>query len=265
MGSGAAFIDFDNDGWLDLFVVNSNPVRRGKSTPATSHFYRNRGDGTFVDVTEKAGLRTEGYGVGVAVGDFDNDGWDDPYVTNWGANTLYHNNGDGTFRDVTARAGVAVGSWSTSAAWADYDRDGFLDLFVCNYLTYRPEDNRPCGRDQPGYRAYCTPEVYKGASNTLFHNNGDGTFTDVTRRAGVYNPDGKSLGVVWGDYDNDGLIDILVANDTKPNFLYRNKGDGTFEEVGLSGGVAYGEQGKALSGMGVDLGIFDNDGAARMR
>ncbi len=261
MGSGAAFIDYNNDGYQDLFIVNSNTLPGDTSGQRPTYkLYRNRGDGTFVDVTEKAGIGGSGYGMGVAVGDYDNDGWDDLFVTNWGASVLYHNNGDGTFSDVTQKAGFVDRRWSTSAAFADYDNDGYLDLFVCNYVDFKLEDNKWCGDRKPGYRSYCTPEVYAGTSSALYHNNGDGTFTDVTRRAGVYNAKGKALGVVWGDYNNDGHIDLLVACDTEPNVLYRNNGDGTFTEVGLQAGVAYGENGKALSGMGVDFGDYDHDG-----
>ena len=261
MGSGAAFIDYDRDGYQDLFVVNSNVLPGDtSSTRPTYKLYRNRGNGTFIDVTEKAGIGGSGYGMGVAVGDYDNDGWDDIFVTNWGSNILFHNNGNGTFTDVTLKAGFGGRHWSTSAAFADYDNDGYLDLFVCNYVDFKLEENKWCGDRKPGYRSYCTPEVYEGTSSALYHNNRDGTFTDVTRRAGVYNAKGKALGVVWGDYNNDGYIDLLVANDTEPNLLYRNNGDGTFTEVGLQAGVAYGENGKALSGMGVDFGDYDNDG-----
>jgi enediyne biosynthesis protein E4 len=261
MGSGAAFIDYDSDGDLDIFIVDSNTLPGYKSDKTPSHrLYRNNGDGTFSDSTQKAGVSGSSYGMGVAIGDYDNDGWDDIYVTNWGPGILYRNNGNGTFRDVTKTAGVGAGGWGTSCAFADYDADGDLDLFIGNYVDFKLERNKWCGRERPGERAYCTPEVYDGTPSLLYRNNGNGTFSDVTRQAGVDNPKGKALGVVWGDYNNDGRIDLLVANDTEPNFLYRNNGDGTFTDVALVAGVAYGENGKALSGMGVDFGDYDRDG-----
>jgi hypothetical protein len=261
MGAGAAFIDYDSDGDLDLFIVDSNTLPGYKSDKTPSHkLYQNNGAGAFSDATRKAGVIGSSYGMGVAVGDYDNDGWDDIYVTNWGPGILYRNNGNATFSDVTRPAGVGAGGWGTSCAFADYDADGDLDLFIGNYVDFKLERNKWCGRERPGERAYCTPEVYDGTPSLLYRNNGNGTFTDATRQAGVDNPNGKALGVVWGDYNNDGRIDLLVANDTEPNFLYRNNGDGTFTDVALVAGVAYGENGKALSGMGVDFGDYDRDG-----
>jgi hypothetical protein len=272
MGGGVAFLDYDNDGRLDIFFVNGakidDPMPEGKLPDKSEKKYWNRlyhqnADGTFTDVTEKAGLTgmpQNHYGMGVAVGDYDNDGFEDIYVTNYGSNTLYHNNGDGTFTDVTKKAGVAGGDWSASAGFFDYDNDGKLDLFVTRYVNWTFKTNRYCGEHRPGYRAYCHPDNYDGVTNFLYHNNGDGTFTDVSTKAGVANPNGKGLGVSFADYDGDGFTDVFVANDSVQCFLYHNNGNGTFTEVGLLAGVGYNEDGKAFAGMGADFTDFDNDG-----
>ena len=275
LGSGAAFFDYDSDGDADLYLVNGAPlpgydaaVKQNAGTTITADFYsrptnslfRNNGDGTFTDVTEDAGVGDTGYGHGCAVGDYDNDGYPDLYVTNYGANRLYRNNGNGTFSDVTEKAGVAEPRWSTSCAFADYDSDGHLDLYVVNYIVFSLDENPWCGLKEKGIRAYCEPDNFPAQSDTLFRNNGDGTFTDVTKPAGIYNTTGKGLGVVWGDYNNDGAPDIYVANDSTENLFYRNNGDGTFEEVGFMLGVALSENGAAENGMGTTFGDWDNDG-----
>jgi len=272
MGGGVALLDYDNDGRLDIFFVNGakidDPMPDGKLPDKTDRKFWNRlyhqnADGTFTDVTEKAGLTgmpQNYYGMGVAVGDYDNDGFEDIYVTNYGGNTLYHNNGNGTFTDVTKTAGVAAGGWSASAGFFDYDNDGKLDLFVTRYVDWTFRTNRYCGERRPGYRAYCHPDNYDGVTNILYRNNGDGTFTDVSAKAGVANPNGKGLGVSFADYDGDGFIDVFVANDSVQCFLYHNNGNGTFAEVGLLAGVGYNEDGKAFAGMGADFTDFDNDG-----
>ena len=261
LGAGAAFLDYDSDGDADLYLVNGAPLPgyHAEETP-TNALFRNNGDGTFTDVTEKAGVGDTGYGHGCAAGDYDNDGHPDLYVTNYGENRLYRNNGDGTFTDVTEKAGVAETRWSTSCAFGDYDSDGHLDLYVVNYIVFRLEDNPWCGLKEKGIRAYCEPNNFPAQSDTLFRNNGDGTFTDVTKSAGIFNPTGKGLGVVWGDYNNDGAPDIYVANDSTENLFYRNNGDGTFEEVGFMLGVALSENGVAENGMGTTFGDWDNDG-----
>jgi hypothetical protein len=272
MGGGVALLDYDNDGRLDVFFTNGAKIedtmtggrQPDKSNPAFwNRLYRQGADGTFVDMTEKAGLTgmpQNRYGMGTAVGDYDNDGFQDIYVTSYGANTLYHNNGDGTFTDVTERAGAAASGWSSSAGFFDYDNDGRLDLFVVRYLEWSFQDNRYCGEKKPGYRAYCHPDNFAGVTNVLFHNNGDGTFEDVSARAGIANPAGKGLGVAFADYDDDGFMDVYVANDSVQCFLYRNNGDGTFEELGLLAGVGFNEDGKTFAGMGVDFADYDNDG-----
>jgi hypothetical protein len=271
MGGGVALLDYDNDGRLDVFFVNGakidDPMPDGKGPDKSGNKFWNRlyhqnADGTFTDVTEKAGLTgtpQNYYGMGVAVGDYDNDGFEDIYVTNFGSNTLYHNNGDGTFTDVTKKAGVAAGGWSASAGFFDYDNDGRLDLFVTRYVDWTFKTNRYCGEHRPGFRAYCHPDNYDGVTNIMYHNNGDGTFTDVSAKAGIANPNGKGLGVAFADYDEDGFTDVFVANDSVQCFLYHNNGNGTFSEVGLLAGVGYNEDGKAFAGMGADFTDFDND------
>ncbi|PYR89602.1 MAG: RNA-binding protein [Acidobacteria bacterium] len=272
MGGGVALLDYDNDGRLDVFLTNGaridDPMREGKrpdkSDPAYwNRLYRQTTDGTFVDVTEKArltGVPQNYYGMGVAVGDYDNDGFADIYVTGYGGNTLYRNDGDGTFTDVTSRAGVAAGGWSASAGFLDYDNDGKLDLFVTRYVDWSFQNNRYCGEKKPGYRSYCHPDNYEGMTDLLYHNNGDGTFSDVSAKAGISRFPGKGLGVSFADYDNDGFIDIYVANDSVQSFLFHNNGDGTFAEVGLLAGVGFNEDGKTFAGMGVDVADYDNDG-----
>ena len=261
LGSGAAFFDYDADGDPDLYFVNGAPLP-GHVAPEvpTNCLYRNNGDGTFTDVTEESGVGDTGYGHGCAVGDYNNDGRLDLYVTNYGPNCLYRNNGDGTFTDVADIAGVTEPRWSSSCAFADYDRDGNLDLYVVNYIVFDIDENPWCGLKEKGIRAYCEPDNFPAQSDTLFRNNGDGTFTDVTKSAGIYNTTGKGLGVVWGDYNNDGVPDIYVANDSTENFLYHNNGDGTFEEVGFMVGVALSEDGAAENGMGTAFGDWNNDG-----
>ena len=261
LGSGAVFFDYDNDGDPDLYLVNGAPLPgyQGTEVPI-NHLYENNGDGKFTDVTERAGVGDTGYGHGCAAGDYDNDGDLDLYVTNYGANRLYQNNDDGTFTDVTKAAGVEETRWSTSCAFADYDRDGDLDLYVVNYIEFSVKENPWCGFREKDIRAYCEPNNFSGLPDTLYRNNGDGTFTDVTKEAEIYNPNGKGLGVVWGDYDNDSDLDIYVANDSAENFFYQNRGDGTFEEVGFMLGVAVSENGVPENGMGTAFGDFDNDG-----
>jgi hypothetical protein len=272
MGGGVALLDYDNDGRLDVFFTNGalidDPMPEGKLPDKSdkkfwNRLYHQNADGTFTDVTERAGLSgaPQGYySMGVAVGDYDNDGFDDIYVTGFGGNILYHNNGDGTFTDVTKKAGVGGGGWSASAGFFDYDNDGNLDLFVTRYIDWTFKTNRYCGEKRPGYRAYCHPDNYDGVTNILYHNNGDGTFTDVSEKAGVANPRGKGLGVAFADYDSDGFTDIFVANDSVQCFLYHNNGNGTFNEVGLLAGVGYNEDGKTFAGMGADFSDYDNDG-----
>jgi enediyne biosynthesis protein E4 len=259
MGSGVAFLDYDGDGRQDLYFVNSMDWpghRKKESLPA---LYRNKGDGTFEDVTRKAGLAVESYGIGVAAADYDNDGRVDLFVNALGPDHLFHNRGDGTFEDVTARSGVSDPAFGSSATWLDYDRDGFLDLFTCNYVQWSESTDIFCTLDGVN-KSYCTPESYRGATNRLFRNRGDGTFEDVSRRAGVLNPSGKSLGVVAFDYDDDGWPDLAVANDTQPNFLYHNRRDGSFEEIGVSAGIGFGEDGKARGAMGIDAADYDASG-----
>jgi hypothetical protein len=261
MGGGGAFLDYNQDGLMDIFLVNSGATQIHKpKSPIRNALYRNNGDGTFTDVTTKAGLEGKGFGQGVAVGDFNNDSYPDIYVTNFGKNTLYQNNCDGTFIDVTDKAKVGGNQWSTSAAFFDYDNDGFLDLFVCNYMEWDFSKNVFCGESKPGYRSYCHPNNFKGVSETLYRNNGDGTFADVTKKAGIETTDGKGLGVVCADINGDGLLDIFVANDAVRNFLFVNNGNGTFTESALIAEVAYSMAGKPQSGMGCDLGDIDGDG-----
>ncbi|MFQ6091518.1 MAG: CRTAC1 family protein [bacterium] len=258
-GSGCAFFDYDGDGHLDIYAVSGcyldgiNDIGH-KGLRLTNHLYRNNGDGTFTDVTEQAGVGDEGYGMGCVVGDYDNDGDPDLYVTNYGPNTLYRNNGDGTFRDVTEEAGVGDTLWGVGAVFFDYNNDGYLDLYVGNYLEFDPEYRLYYEADEfPG------PLAYPGQRDVLYRNNGDGTFTDVTEAAGVLN-EGRAMGVLSSDYDDDGWVDLFVANDAMENYLYRNNGDGTFTEVGLESGTAFSEHGDAASSMGGDFADFDLDG-----
>lgn len=259
VGSGAAFFDYDGDGLLDIYLVNSADLPGSHSpTPPINRLYHNNGDGTFTDVTEQAGVGDTGYGAGCAVADYDNDGDLDLYVTNFGANLLYRNNGNRTFTDVTQHAGVGDSRWSLGCAFADYDSDGFVDLYVANYIDFDFETHTDC--TQKGVATYCPPESFEGSPDILYRNNGDGTFTDVTTTTGVYNKDGKGMGVVFGDYDNDGDVDCYVGNDAGENFLYQNKGDGTFTNVGWMAGVEADENGNVQGTMGVDFGDYDNDG-----
>jgi hypothetical protein len=263
MGTGVAWIDYDQDGLMDLYFVQSGATEAYKpSHPLRSALYRNNGDGTFTDVTEKAGVGGEGhYGQGVAVGDYDNDGFPDLYVTGYSRAILYRNNGNGTFTDVTSKAGVADdGAWSTSAGWFDFDKDGWLDLVVTNYLDWSPKNNLWCGERTPGYRSYCNPGNYKGQKTKLYHNNHDGTFTDVSDKSGVGLPESKGMGLVLADLNNDGWPDIAIANDTWPNFLFENKHDGTFSDVSLVSGLAASEDGGYEAGMGIDAADVDGDG-----
>jgi enediyne biosynthesis protein E4 len=260
-GAGCAFLDYDNDGWMDIYLVNSGKCDfLTPNPPLRNALYRNNRDGTFTDVTEKAGVAGGGYGMGAAVGDYDGDGWPDLYVTQYGRSILYHNNGDGTFTDVTQRAGVAAPGWASSAVWFDYNNDGWLDLFVCRFVDFDKTKNKFCGNEKTRERFYCIPRIYDPARSWLFHNNGDGTFTDVSVKSGVAKVLGKAWGVVATDMNNDGWMDLFVANDTEANFLFVNKGDGTFEETALGAGVAYSQVGRTRSGMGVDSADFDQDG-----
>ena len=258
-GAGCAFLDYDGDGWMDIYFVNSGKCDfYNPDPPLRNALYRNNRDGTFTNVTEKAGVAAGGYGQGVAVGDYDGDGFPDLYVTQYGRSILYHNNGDGTFTDVTEKAGVAAPGWSSSAVWFDYDNDGRLDLFVCQFVDFDKSKHLPCEADnKPGY---CIPRLYKPMPNWLFHNNGDGTFTDVSKSSGIGKHLGKAWGVVATDINNDGRMDLFVANDTTANFLFANRGDGCFEEIGAPAGVAYSEAGRPRSGMGLDSADFNQDG-----
>jgi hypothetical protein len=259
-GAGCAFFDYDNDGWMDIYLVNSGRCDfYDPKVPLRNALYHNNRDGTFTDVTERAGLQGGGYGMGAAVGDYDGDGLPDLYVTQYGRSILYHNQGNGKFLDVTEKAGVAAPGWASSAVWFDYDGDGRLDLFVCQFVEFSKEKNLFCGDPQTGVRYYCIPRGYNPTPSWLFHNNGDGTFTDVSKESGIAGHLGKAWGVVATDVDNDGRMDLFVANDTFPNFLFMNRG-GQFEEVGLEAGVAYNEGGRPRSGMGVDSADYDKDG-----
>jgi hypothetical protein len=267
MGSGVALFDYDNDGRLDIFFANGaridDPMLKGaipkKDGPKYwNRLYHQKADGTFEDVTEKAGVAGAGYSTGVAVGDYDNDGFDDLFVAGYGHSTLYHNNGDGTFTDVTASAGVAGSGWATSAAWVDYDNDGRLDLVVARYMEWDFDDIY-CGHHEEGFRSFCHPDLFKPASVLLYHNDGNGKFSEVASKAGMDKP-GKGLGLAIADYDHDGWTDILLANDSIPEFLFHNKGNGTFEEVGVASGVGLDGSGGTFAGMGVDFEDFNNDG-----
>src|ERR1700690_1337464 len=263
MGSGCAWIDYDQNGLLDLYLVNGAATQvLQPAKPPRGALYRNNGDGTFTDVTEKAGVGAEGlFGMGVAVGDYDNDGFPDLLLLGYGRCILYRNNGDGTFADVTAKAGVAnSGKWASSAAWFDYDNDGRLDLVIANYVDWSADENFWCGEHAPGQRSYCHPDNFHGEAPTLFHNNGDGTFTDVSKTSGVGLKAGNGLGVVTFDYDNDGWQDIFIANDSMPNFLFHNNRDGTFREMGYAAGVAVSMDGTQEAGMGTDAADFMGNG-----
>ncbi|HEY1272381.1 MAG TPA: CRTAC1 family protein [Terriglobales bacterium] len=258
-GAGCAIFDYDNDGWMDIYLVNSgkcdfyNPAK-----PLRNALYRNNRDGTFADVTEKAGVPGGGYGMGIAVGDYDGDGFPDLYVSQYGRSILYHNNGNGTFTDVTDKAGVAAAGWATSGVWFDYDNDGKLDLFVGRFADVSKAKSVVCG--DANRRRYCLPTVFQPMASWLFRNNGDGTFTDVSKESGIANSLGKAWGVVAADINNDGRMDLFVANDTVANFLFANRGGGRFEEIGLQADVAYSAEGRARSGMGVDSADFNDDG-----
>ncbi|HCC59023.1 MAG TPA: CRTAC1 family protein [Solibacterales bacterium] len=262
MVGGVAVLDYDQDGYPDIFFTNGaeQPSLQKTQLAFRNRLFRNRRDGTFEDVTEKAGLAGSGYDVGVAAADFDNDGYPDLFVAGVGRSTLYRNRGDGTFEDVTVTAGIQPGVWSVGAGWFDYDNDGLLDLFVVNYVRWNAAADVFCGDAKGAYRTYCHPQLYSGLSNTLYHNNGDGTFTDVSRESGIAAHVGKGMAVAFADYDGDGLLDIMVANDTVPNFLFHNEGGGKFREVGAVAGVGMNDDGRALSSMGVDFRDIDNDG-----
>ena len=261
VGAGCAFLDYDNDGWMDIYFVNSGPSDFfTPPKPLRNALYRNNHDGTFTDVTDKAGVAGGKFGMGVAAADYDGDGNIDLYITNYGSNILYRNNGNGTFTDVTGKAGVGAPGWSTCATWFDYDNDAKLDLFVSSFVFYDKSQNPLCTDETRKLRYYCVPRLFKPQPSRLFHNKGDGTFQDVSRESGIAGSPGKSFGAVATDVNNDGLMDLFVANDTMPNFLFLNKGGGKFEEIGLSAGVAYGEAGRPRSGMGVDAADVDGDG-----
>jgi hypothetical protein len=260
-GAGAALLDYDNDGWMDVYLVNSGPSELYRPrVPLANALYRNNRDGTFTDVTSKAGVAGGTFGMGVAVGDYDNDGFPDLYLTAYGRAILFHNDRDGTFRDVTEQAGVAAPAWTTSATFFDYDNDGRLDLFVCNYVHYGLDTKTSCSGDPHGPRYFCVPRMFDPVPSFLFHNEGGGRFRDVSAETGFARALGKALGVVATDVDNDGLLDLFVTNDTAPNALWMNRGGGRWEEVALGAGVAFSANGKPRSSMGVDAGDYDDDG-----
>jgi enediyne biosynthesis protein E4 len=270
-GSGVALLDYDNDGWLDIYLLNGStvPAMKGKEPAPRAMLFHNNHDGTFTDVTGKAGVANERWGFGVAVADYDNDGWPDIYVANYGKNRLYHNNHDGTFTDVAEKAGVTLGGWSTGPTWGDYDRDGLLDLFVPGYVNYNLDHPVIAGKNgvpegacqYRGVSVFCGPLGLAGESDHLFHNNGDGTFTDVSRKAGVADREGRyGFASVFADLDDDGWLDLVVANDSTPNYLYRNLGNGTFEDLSYLGGLAVNEEGRAPASMGIALGDYNRDG-----
>jgi hypothetical protein len=263
-GGGGLFFDYDNDGWMDIYLVNSGPSDfYAPKTPIKNALYLNNGDGSFSDVTEKAGVacgQMGHFGMGAAAADYDADGWQDLYVTNYGTNVLFHNNGNGTFANVTDKAGVAAPNWSTCATWFDYDNDSKLDLFVSSFVQYSGTGTIFCGDNRVGRRYYCVPRIFKPRPSFLFHNEGGGKFLDVSKDSGIAAALGKSFGSVATDVNNDGLMDLFVANDTLPNFLFVNKGKGKFEEIGLVSGVAYSDAGAPRSGMGVDATDYDGDG-----
>jgi enediyne biosynthesis protein E4 len=261
LGGGGGFIDYDNDGWMDLYLINSGKCDfYDPNPPLRNALYHNNRDGTFTDVTEKAGVAGGGYGMGLAVGDYDGDGWPDLFVTQYGNCILYHNNGDGTFTDVTEKAGVSAPGLNASALWFDYDNDGRLDLFVCRSADFHKSNNKFCGVPETGQRYYCIPNVYRPMPSWLFHNNGDGAFTDVSKETGIASANGIAWGAVATDINNDGWMDLFIANDTVANFLFANRGHGKFEEIGLPAGVGYSADGRARSGMGVDAADYDQDG-----
>jgi enediyne biosynthesis protein E4 len=261
LGSGCAFLDYDRDGWQDILLINGTDWPGHKKRRTTLRLYHNNGNGTFTDVTSRAGLDVEMYGMGVAVGDYNNDGFPDIFITCVGQNRLFRNTGKGTFVDVTNSSGLGKREgFSTSALWFDYDRDGLLDLFVCNYVKWSPEHDVFCSLDGK-HKSYCTPEAYRGATCWLFHNRGDGTFEDVTAASGIFDSSSKSLGVALFDNNRDGWPDLLVANDTQPNKLYRNQHNGTFKDSAVETGLAFSSEGKARAGMGVDVADFDNSGS----
>ena len=261
VGPGCSFVDYDNDGWMDIYLVNSGPCDFYEpAQPPRNALYHNNRDGTFTDVTQKAGVPGNAYGMGVAVGDYDGDGFPDLYVTQYPHSILYRNNRDGTFTDVTAKAGVAAPGWATSAVWFDYDNDGRLDLFVCRFVDYSKSKLKFCGDTLSGERRYCIPSIYDPMPCWLFHNNGDGTFTDVSKESGISQSLAKAWGVVAADINNDGFVDLYVTNDTVPNFLFANRGKGRFEEIGMLAGVGVNAFGKPRSGMGVDAADYDQDG-----
>ena len=271
MGSGVALLDYDNDGWLDIYLLNGSTVGalKGKEAPPRAMLLHNNHDGTFTDVTEKAGVANERWGFGVAIGDYDNDGWPDIYVANYGKNRLYHNNHDGTFTDVAEKAGVTLGGWSTGPTWGDYDHDGLLDLFVPGYVKFDVDHPPIAGQGAipanicqfRGIDVMCGPRGLPGESDHLFHNNGDGTFTDVSVKAGVSNKSGYyGLASVFLDVDDDGWVDLVVANDSVPNYLYRNKHDGTFEDISYASGFALSEDGREQASMGIAVGDYNRDG-----
>jgi hypothetical protein len=272
-GSGVALLDYDNDGWLDIYLLNGStvPAMKGKQAPPRAMLFHNNHDGTFTDVTEKAGVANERWGFGVAVADYDNDGWPDIYVANYGKNRLYHNNHDGTFTDVAEKAGVALGGWSTGPTWGDYDRDGLVDLFVPGYVKYdldhpvlAGKGGLPAGACQyRGVDVFCGPLGLIGENDHLFHNNGDGTFTDVSVKAGVSDPEGRyGFASLFVDLNDDGWLDLVVANDSVPNYLYHNRRDGTFEDISFASGFAVNEEGRAQSSMGIGIGDYNHDGKA---
>jgi enediyne biosynthesis protein E4 len=260
LGSGCAFLDYDRDGWLDILLINGMDWPDHQTRRSTMKLYRNNRNGTFTDVTKPAGLDLEMYGMGVAVGDFDNDGWPDIFISCVGQSRLFRNTGKGAFVDVTKSSGLlGRQGLSTSALWFDYDRDGLLDLFVCNYVHWSAQDDVFCSLDGT-HKSYCTPEAYRGDTCWLFHNRGNGTFEDVTATSGIFDSSSKSLGVAMFDYDQDGWPDLLVANDTQPNKLYKNLRNGKFKELGVEAGIAFSADGKARAGMGVATGDFENSG-----
>lgn len=261
VGAGCAFFDYDNDGWMDIYLVNSGSCDFYKPDPPLKNaLYRNNRDGTFTDVTDQAGVAGGTFGMGVAVGDYDNDGFPDLFITSYGRCILYHNNGDGTFSDLTDKAGLAAPGWTTSAVWFDYDNDGLLDLFVCSFVEFGLNKHIFCGNNRLGKRYYCIPRVFKPTASLLFHNNGDGTFTEVSRGTDIERSLGKALGVVATDINNDGWMDLFVANDTVQNFLFVNRGNNRWEEIALPAEVGFSANGQPRSGMGVDAADFDQDG-----